>query len=426
MATMMEFKIIKSAIFGNKTQKLLAFFTIFLASMLISAMLNITLGIGDKMAKELRNYGSNIIVLPRGGSLNFDIGGNEFKPLQNEAYLDEKYISGIKNIFWRNNIVSFAPFLEGKVISKDGVEFDIAGTYFDKKITLEDEDFFTGVKTLYPFWKIEGEWIEDDATDVVLVGESLAKDAQLKIFDNITINGKTVLIKGIVKESENTNHKIIMSLKLANELLNKSGKISWIEVSALTIPEDDLSVKARRSIDDLDTVQYDKWYCSAYVGSIAYQIEEEYKDASAKALMKTSEGESQIVKKIQSLMGIVSILALIAASIGIASLMASEIHRRKKEIGLLKALGANNISIYLLFLFESLIVAFFAGVAGALFGYAISMLMAFLIFSHTVAISWIIMPITISFALLIAVIGSLLPIKNVINLLPAEVLYERK
>ncbi|MDR0579908.1 MAG: ABC transporter permease [Campylobacteraceae bacterium] len=423
---MMEFKIIKSAIFGNKTQKLLAFFTIFLASMLISSMLNITLGIGDKMAKELRNYGSNIIVLPRGGSLNFDVGGEEFKPLQNEVYLDEAYISSIKNIFWRNNIVSFTPFLEGKVKIEEGVELDIAGTYFNKKIVLEDEDFFTGVKTLYPFWKIDGEWIEDDSTDTVLIGESLAKKRELKLSDDIAIDGKVFKIKGIVSGSENADDKIIMSLKLANELLNKEGKISWIEVSALTIPEDDLSVKARRNVDALNAVEHDKWYCSAYVGSIAYQIEEEYKDASAKALMKTSEGESQIVKKIQSLMGIVSILALIAASIGIASLMASEIHRRKKEIGLLKALGADNVSIYMLFLFESLIVAFFAGIAGALFGYAISILMAFLIFSHTIAISWIIMPITILFALLIAVIGSLMPIKNVINLLPAEVLYGRK
>ncbi|MDR1461283.1 MAG: ABC transporter permease [Campylobacteraceae bacterium] len=422
----MEFKIIKSAIFGNKTQKLLAFFTIFLASMLISSMLNITLGIGDKLAKELRNYGSNIIVLPRGGSLNFDIGAEEFKPLQNEVYLDETYISSIKDIFWRNNVVSFAPFLEGKVTSKNGDEFDIVGTYFDKKIALEDEDFFTGIKTLYPFWKIEGDWIEDDSANSVLIGESLAKERGLKPSDTITINEKTLKIEGVVHEGENADYKVIMPLKLANELLNKSGKISWIEVSALTIPEDDLSVKARRNIDTLNAIEHDKWYCSAYVGSIAYQIEEEYKDASAKALMKTSEGESQIVKKIQSLMGIVSILALIAASIGISSLMASEIHRRKKEIGLLKALGANNVSIYLLFLFESLIVALFAGVIGAFFGYAVSILMAFFIFSHSVAISWIIMPITISFALLIAVIGSLMPIKNVINLLPAEVLYERK
>jgi putative ABC transport system permease protein len=431
---MMEFKILKSSLIGNKTQKLLAFLTIFLASALISSMLNITLGIGDKVAKELRSYGSNIIVLPKGGALSLDIGGGEFKPLRNEAYLDERYISSIKNIFWRNNIVAFAPFLEGSARLESGAEVEITGTYFNKPIKLEDEEFSTGVKSLYPFWQVDGEWVDDNSSDEALIGEDLVldlapnKDPNLapKIGSTIQLNGKTIKIKGILKHSENEGNKIIVPLSLANELLGKEGKISHIEVSALTIPEDDLSVKARRDRDTLNAVEHDKWYCSAYVGSIAFQIEEEYKDASAKVLMKTSEGESQVVKKIQSLMGVVSILALIAASIGISSLMASEIHRRKKEIGLLKALGANNLSIYTLFLCESLISALFAGVIGCAAGYALSMAMAFVIFDHTISLSWIVLPITMSFAVLIAVLGSLIPIKSVINLLPAEVLYERK
>jgi putative ABC transport system permease protein len=208
--------------------------------------------------------------------------------------------------------------------------------------------------------------------------------------------------------------------------LNKEGKISWIEVSALTIPDDDLSVKARRNLEGLDAIEHDKWYCSAYVGSIAYQIEEEYPSSSAKVLMKISEGESQTVKKIQSLMGVVTILALLSASIGVASLLTSEIRRRKKEIGLLKALGADNLNIYLLFLAESLFIAVCAGLAGAVGGYALSILIAWFIFSHTIKISLIVLPLTICFAVLIALIGSLLPMRNVAHLLPAEVLHERK
>ncbi|MFV0480624.1 MAG: ABC transporter permease [Campylobacteraceae bacterium] len=423
----MEFRIIKSAIFGNKTQKFLAFLTIFLASMLVASMLNITLGIGDKVAKELRSYGSNIIVLPQGGSLSIDIGGSEFRPLQNEVYLEEKYIASLKEIFWRNNIVGFAPFLDGKVLGKNGENYDILGTYFDKYVPLKDEDnFFTGAKIVYPFWTIEGVWPNDNNTNEILIGEKLAKTLNLKAGDKIELKDRTLDITGVLIGAENSENKLITSLKLAQELLNLDGKIAWIEVSAMTIPEDDLSVKARRSTDDLDAVEYDLWYCSAYVGSIAFQIEEEYKGASAKALMKTSEGESQVVKKIQSLMGVVSILALVAASIGISSLMASEINRRKKEIGLLKALGANNLSIYFMFLAESLIVALFAGIIGAFAGYGVSMLMAIGIFGHPIGVSWIILPLTVSFALIIAIFGSIFPMKSVVELLPAEVLYERK
>jgi len=54
------------------------------------------------------------------------------------------------------------------------------------------------------------------------------------------------------------------------------------------------------------------------------------------------------------------------------------------------------------------------------------MLIALSIFGHAVDISWIILPLTISFALIIAFMGSLLPMRGVIDLLPAEVLYGRK
>ncbi|MDR0666358.1 MAG: ABC transporter permease [Campylobacteraceae bacterium] len=422
----MRLRLVKAALLGNKTQKFLAFLTIFLASALVCSMLNITLGIGDKVAMELRSYGSNIVVLPKGGEMSIDIGGEELNLLQESAYLDEKYIGGIKNIFWRNNIVSFAPFLEGR-IDYEGKSRAILGTYFDKKIELEDdEEFFAGIKSMYPFWTLEGNFPNDDSTDEALIGGNLAEELNLTIGNSIEIVGKNLQIVGIVKTNDSTDDKIIASLKFVGELLDKKGKISRIEVSALTIPEDDLSVKARRNHDDLSAIEYDKWYCSAYVGSIAYQIEEEYPSSSAKVLMKISEGESQTVKKIQSLMGVVSILTLFSASIGIASLLTSEIRRRKKEIGLLKALGADNLNIYLLFLAESLIIAVIAGLAGALGGYALSVLMALIIFSHTIKISLIVLPLTVCFAVLIAFIGSLLPMRNVTHLFPAEVLYERK
>ena len=425
---MMEYTLLKSALWGNKTQKMLAFLTIFLASMLVASMLNITLGIGDKVALELRSYGSNIIVLPKGGALSMEIEGKTFKPLQEDAYLDESKLPKIKEVFWRNNIAAYAPFLEGKIAwSKETTPVAIVGTYFDKNLPIADEpNYRIGVKSLYPFWSVDGAWIEDDTEANILVGETLAKEHHIAVGDTLMLADKSLHVKGILKGAQEVESKIMMSMALAQTLLGKPEKISRVEVSALTVPEDDLSMKAKRNPAELDTLEYDHWYCTAYVSSIAYQIEEEYKGATAKALMKVSDGESKVVKKIQSLMGMVSIIALIAASIGIASLMASEIHRRKKEIGLLKALGASNLAIYTLFIAESLSVALIAGTVGALVGYGLSMLIALSIFGHAVDISWIILPLTISFALIIAFVGSLLPMRSVIDLLPAEVLYGRK
>ena len=427
----MQLRMIKSSITGSKVQKTMAFITILLAALLIACMLNITLKIGDQVATELRGYGSNIVVLPRGESLSIEIEGKNFTPLKSQNLLPEADIYKIKEIFWRNNIVAFAPFLEAKVKDEKGIEFAFEGTYFDKNIGLKDEpEFSTGVKSLYGFWGVEGAWPKDESMDEILVGEELSKAINLKVGDKISLVGKNgtreVKIVGILKGASDETQKLVGSLKLAGDLSGHAGSYTKAEVSAMTIPENDLSLKARRNLDNLDSAEYDKWYCSAYAGSIAFQIEENLPNVSAKASLQVSDAESNIVKKIQSLMGIVSIIALVVSAIGITSLMTSEIYRRKKEIGLLKAIGASNFEIYALFASESLVVAFFAGITGAFLGYALSYVMSYIIFSHGIGIAWIVLPISVAFALLISVVGSLMPMRNVINLLPAEVLYDRK
>lgn len=414
----MFLRIILASLKQNKDNRFLAFLTIFLSVMLIACMLNITLKIGNEIAKQLRSYGSNIVVLPRANNLSIEINGREYSPLKNDVFLEEKYLYKIKEIFWRNNITAYAPFLSFK---SDG--FSLVGTYFNKNINISDEpDFRVGVENLYQFWVVDGRYPKDDSLNEALAGANLG----LKIGDEIKLGEYQVKIVGILKESENEANKIITPLALIQALSNKSGLIDKVEVLAMTIPENDLSIKARRNIDNLDSLEYDLWYCSAYVGSIAHQIEQEYPGASAKAVLSVSQTQSQISKKIQNLMAVISVLALIISSICITSLLSAQINKRKKQIGLLKALGASASSIYLLFVSEIFIVCIFASLLGALGGYILSFLIAYKIFGAFIGISFMVLPLSVIFGLIICIFGSALPLKSVIKLLPAEVLYGRK
>ena len=206
-------------------------------------------------------------------------------------------------------------------------------------------------------------------------------------------------------------------------MLAKPGVFAHAEVSALTIPEDDLSLKARRDTSALNQLEFDKWYCSAYANSIAYQIEEDFKGASAKPQTAITDAESLIISKIQSLMGLTALICLVVASIAIASLMSSEIHARKKEIGLLKVLGANAFQIYVIFASENLLVALLAAVLGFACGIGLSELIALSIFGYTIAASLLALPITLAFALAIVLLGCLFSLKDIVNLLPVQVLY---
>ncbi len=420
-------RMIKNSIFKNKLQKSLAFLTYFLATLLLCIMLNITLSIANEIAKQLRSYGSNILILPKGSSLSIEIGDKIYEPLKNKNYLLEQDLYAIKEIFWRNNVTAFAPFLDGKIKLNDKEVF-VIGTYFNKLVNTE-EDFKTGIINLYPFLQVQGKYPQDDSLDEILIGEDFAKNNHLSLNDTVVLKGanfqREVKIVGILFHANKMSNKIITSLALIQNLLDKKGFYARAEVSALTIPENDLAQKARRDLRSLNQLEYDKWYCTAYVGSIAYQIEENLKGASVKALNAISDAESLVVRKIQSLMAVTSIICIIVGGIAVSSLMSSEIHRRKKEIGLLKALGANTFEIYLLFASENLIVALVAGTFGFIFGIGISELISLNIFGNFIDISFIVLPLSLVFAGFIAIFGCLLPIKNITNLSPAEVLYGR-
>ncbi len=427
-------KMIFNSIFKNKIQKFLAFLTCFLATLLLSTMLNITLSIGDEVTKQLKSYGSNILVLPKGSSLSIEIGNELYEPLKNKNYLEEKNLYMLKDIYWRNNITAFAPFLEGKIEIKSNnssKKILLYGTYFQKAIEIKDDDFITGIKSLYPYLAVQGEWAKDDSNEIML-GEDFAKNNKLKLGDTIKLIGennqsKEAKIVGILLHANpKMSNKIIAPLNLAQDLLNKQGLYSSTEVRAFTIPESALSEKVRRMGEEkLDQLEYDKWYCSAYVGSIASQISDGLPGADAKALNAISDAQSLVVKKIQSLMGITCIICLIVASIAISSLMSSEIHRRKKEIGLLKVLGANTFQIYLIFASENLIVALFAALLGFIFGTALSQIISLSIFGYFIDIAFVALPLSFIFAGLIALLGCLLPIKNITQLSAAGVLYGR-
>ena len=60
------------------------------------------------MAKELKSYGANILVEPASNAaLPDELSHNT--DLSSQDFLDEKELPNIKDIFWRNNIVGFAP-----------------------------------------------------------------------------------------------------------------------------------------------------------------------------------------------------------------------------------------------------------------------------------------------------------------------------
>ena len=361
---------LRQSFFRGYRRKLLATSTIVLSASLITALMNISIDVGDKMSKELKSYGANINLVPKSENIPLEIGGIDYNPLKGQVFLEEKDLPKIKEIFWQHNIVGFAPQLKVKAVIADSDKkiIQLLGTNFDRQIPLAgDDEFHTGMKVINPFWQVQGEWPADNETNGILAGVSLARELNLKVGSVVKVsmpgsklNQTSFTVRGILSTGGSEESALVAPLATVQTLAGLAGKVQSVSVSALTVPEDKLSRKARHGTNALSSLEYDQWYCTAYVSSISQQIEEVIPNSTARPIWQVAASEGTIINKIQLLMIVVTIAAFVASGLGISSLMVTTIMERAKEIGLMKALGASNREVYLLFLSESAVVGLVA------------------------------------------------------------------
>ncbi|MCL6349908.1 ABC transporter permease [Pectobacterium polaris] len=417
----------------NIRRKSLAVLTVFLAAGLISALLAVSIDIGDKMARELKSYGANILIEPAGQAALPALFGERSNPLEGQDFLDEAELPNIKDIFWRNNIVGFAPLLSGDVEIK-GQPVAVLGTFFSQPVDVPDEeDYRTGQMTVSPYWQVAGQWPQEPVTTEkaaqTLVGKQLAAQTGWKVGDKLALHGAkgdaTVEVSGILSSGGDEESRLVMPLATVQSLLGLAGKIQAIRVSALTVPENELSRRARENLEALNAEEYDLWYCTAYVSSIAHQLEEAISGSVVRPIWQVAASEGVVIDKIQLLLAVVTFAALVAAAMGIASLMTSTIMERAKEIGLMKALGARQWQIMLLFYLEAALSGLAGGIAGCVAGWGLAKAIGLMLFGVPLSFAWIVIPCVLVISMLIAIIGTWFPARRIAKLYPVEVLYGR-
>lgn len=428
-------RILKESFRRQAKTKVLAVVTLTLGASVATALLNVSLDIGDRMTEELKQYGANIIVIPKERTLPLDIEGIDFNPIKDRSFIEEKYLSKLREIFWRYNIKGFAPHLTttGEI---DNRKFEVVGTWFEKENSLATgEVFVEGIKKTKPWLRVRGEWIDDENDyDVALLDEEIQRALSILPGETIdvTLQGLDGLknvklsVKGIVEGEGPQKGKICVPLRFLQDGLNMTGKVQEIEVSALTTPDNELSKKATEDPDSLSTEEFERWYCTAYVSSVASQIEEAVPNTSAKPIRKIAEAEGRILKKLKILMALLTALSLIGSAFGIWSLMTTAVLERTQEIGLMKAVGADSRRAVSAFMTEVVIISIFGSLLGWGAGLIFSQLIAGSVFGNGSSIKPIILPLVYFLTTGVAIMGSLSPIKIILRLKPIEVLHGRQ
>jgi putative ABC transport system permease protein len=401
----------------QKRRKLLAGAAITLGVTVATAMIAVATDIGDKINRELRTIGANLLVTPQEDTLDVEIGGVSLKPPSDGAFLNEADLPKIKGTFWHNNITGFVPMLPVQVaLQQDGQSENVTllGTYFAKRIAFGKEEFATGVRSTHPWWKVSGAWPDDSSRDVLL-GVRLAARLSVKAGDEITLPGRPLRVSGILSTGGSEDDQIVAPIALAQEILGKPGAVRRVYVSALTKPEDAF---ARRDPKSMSGAVYDRWYCSPYPQSIAFQLQQAIPHSQAEQIRQVAQNEGAVLTRIEGLIFLVTLAALLASALAVSAAMATAIFERRAEVGLMKALGAGRLGVASVFFAEATLLALLGGVVGFVAGGFLAHQIGRSIFDSEITISAVLFPVILVIAVLVTFAGSAAAIRKAVMLDP--------
>jgi len=418
----------------RQTSKMLMIgFTIALGASLATAMLAVMFDVSDKVNQELKTYGANITVVPKEASVInnlYEVEGGAETP---SVYLREDELGNIKTIFWAFNIVDFAPLINVPA-TVGNTQVTLAGSWFNHHLDLPTgEALDAGIASMRSWWDIvDGRWLDESTpqdAQRVMLGTTLAEELGLGAGDTIDLVGSnasgTYEVAGVFSAGSDEDSQVFAPLDLVQELSGTDGKLTSIEVSAITTPDNEVSRQAAKDPSKLTIAQYETWYCTAYASSICYQLQEVITDSVASPVRQVADSEGAILDKTQTLMLLITVLALLGSALGISNLVTASVMERGQEIGLLKAIGATDRAISGLVLTEIVVVAVLGGLVGFGAGLGFAQIIGQTVFDSAITLKPVVVPLVVVLVIAVTLLGSISAVRTALRLDPVEVLHDR-
>lgn len=333
----------------RKRRKLAALGAVWIGITLLMGFLALALDAGDKMNRELSSFGANIKVEP--------IGAAAWGTAAPGELMEEADLSNLDRIFWRNNILAVVPRLW------------TSGRAVDREVRL------LGIRSQgeppYEHWNVRGRWLAGSGECVA--GERAAEDLDLAIGMRLSIEGtageRSLVVTGVLSALGGAEDgAIVLALETAQALGGLSGKVSEVDVFALTTPENRLAEKYRKDPRSLTPEEYERWACTPYPGSVAAQVQAAIPGSSARVVRRVSETQGAVLTRVEGLLHLLAVLGGAACSLAVLGVLSSSVLARRPEAALHSALGAHRLHVLALFLAEAALLGALGGLLGGATG----------------------------------------------------------
>ncbi|MFA6319525.1 MAG: ABC transporter permease [archaeon] len=361
----------------------------------IVCLLSIGQGLTNSVNEQFEQLGTNIVYM---------LGMNPLSGTSNTIDFsdsDISWVEGVSGVDYVLPLYSGVGTMQANSVRKNVM---ILSMDLDKSSLFEEYGYFDVE---------EGRRIEEGDTQGILITKQLAEDGfdkPLNAKKLVTINDLPYKIIGIQKPLKvvvgdyNPENLILMS-ESAFKKFSPNSTPTYLMI--VTFSREDNSKIA----DELTKHFEDKYgQRSIYVYT-----------------------SDQLLDQINSIYAIitffligVSAIAMIVGGVGIMNAMITSVMEKTKEIGILKALGASNYTILMIFIIEAALIGLIGGAMGTILGYGLSQIISFFVSESGMILQGVIsLEITLiglGFSTIVGVISGYLPALRAANLDPIEAL----
>lgn len=363
---------VMNALLRRKLRMFIALLAVAIGATIISGMMTVYKEVPEQMGREFRAYGANLLLLPAEGKTS----------------MDESKLPAVYAAIEKHEVVGEAPFLYERLKINERPVLT-GGTDFDM------------LKKVSPYWQVTGN-LPAKGSDEILLGYEVAQKYRAKPGDKVFIsygeeaNEHEFTVAGVVRTGGKEEGFAYVDLPVLQKLVHKEGEVSLVQVSVVA------------SGDAME--------------SLMNQIKADEPTIQPQAVKQITRSEETVLAKLQALVLIVTVVVLLLTLVCVGTTMTEVVSERRKEIGLKKALGADNRDVVCDFIGESCLLGLFGGVLGAFFGYLFANAVGVNVFGRSIEFAPGIAILAVVLSIIVTAAASILPVRTAVKVDPAIVL----